>query len=246
MREDALRFPATVANYPDRKPALTLGIAMPRTMTAHLWTWALMAVTFDAPDWRTTAGGGAELRRVIGPVDRVGCETQWLNMSQIRGKGGDGAPKEWQGVYKLAQTLGVVICARREAHAADEGCAEAGADAGEVDLLSPSTWRAVALKGLDWRTRENARQSEQAVAALLLGEARLTHVGGRPVDAYTGGGLDLLTADPRADLSAALCIGLAVAEIPWYAVTPVLDLPVRFGPTVPLAARARVFSQARG
>ena len=228
---DALRFPCVAAQYPDKVAELRLGIAFPRTAQALCWQTALEAVHFAAPEWQAP-GGAAELRAEVGRADAVAVETQWLNMREVverhgaalaAGKQAD-APHAWAGVYALAKTVGACHMAR----------GEAAPNRPAIQELAPSSWRSVALKGLPFGKREIARQTEQRIAAHLLSG------GGGPLLA------DLLTADPAADLAAALCIALAAAGLPWYAVTPVTDLAVTFAASVPRRARRRTVAPGAG
>lgn len=221
---DWLRFPSLVAQQPERATELRLGVAFPRSVQALCWQTALEAVHFAAPEWQTT-DGAAELRAEVGRADVAAVETQWLNMREVVERHGTAlaagkqvdAPHAWQGVYALAKTVGACHMAR----------AEAAAGQSAIQELAPSSWRSVALKGLPFRRRDEARASERRVADLLLGNA-------------AGGALSELLCDgPAADLAAALCIALAAAGVPWYGVTPVMNLAVTLAPSVPRRARAR-------
>ena len=125
-----------------------------------------------------------------------------------------GAPAAWQGVNALVQTVGAVRAAR--AHAAPTEL--------PASTHAPSSWRAIALRNLPHVKRAEARKSEQTVTGLLLG-------------GYETGPLGPVLASPREDLAAALCIALAAAGLPWFAVTPAADLIVTLAPSVPVRQR---------
>ena len=221
VEPERLHFPRLVAADPAELGKLRLGQVWPKSQAALTWTHALERVDFAAPEW-AQPGGFGELASIMPGNEQVWVESQWLNMREVMerqagviARGGQpDAPAAWQGVNALVQTVGAVRAAR--AHAAPTEL--------PASTHAPSSWRAIALRNLPHVKRAEARKSEQTVTGLLLG-------------GYETGPLGPVLASPREDLAAALCIALAAAGLPWFAVTPAADLIVTLAPSVPVRQR---------